>query len=126
MNRLWKCLISSCVSLTFACFGMMIIGRTQPLPEIAGLELCGTRPCYLGIVVGETTWDQAKDIVANTPGWTLNPVDAHRSFIGEGSLVDHITAYHGANGIVFDMALTSHQPFARAGDIVSQLGSPCA
>jgi hypothetical protein len=35
------------------------MGGRDPLPDV-GFEVCGGKPCYLGLVPGETRWDRVK------------------------------------------------------------------
>jgi hypothetical protein len=42
----------------------LAIGYTQPAPDfIPGLERCGGKACFLGMIPGQTTWDTAQTIM---------------------------------------------------------------
>src|SRR5262245_22861539 len=94
------------------CFGALLIGRMQQ-SDIPGLDVCRTRACYMWIVVGETTWDEARDIITHIPGWTLNPIESD-SFIGDSFPISYIKTYSNSQGVIFDLSLHSGHYIARA------------
>jgi hypothetical protein len=113
-----------CAILALLCFSAMLIGRIQPQPQIPSLNLCGARPCYLGIIVGDTTWDEARQIIS-AQGLALE-TNTLRGAKGKTGPFDYIRMYPNVQGVVIDMALSAHQPIAPVGDIINQLGAPCA
>ena len=60
MIRFWRFAASIWLLCTLLCAAMVILGRMQALPEsLPGLESCGGVPCYHGINVDKTAWQDA-------------------------------------------------------------------
>jgi hypothetical protein len=125
MSGLGRNIFLGCAVLTLLCFSTMLIARTQPPPDIPGLAACGVSACYRGIVVGQTTWDEAQEIAANTLGWTLfkNPSTRGVRLQADAPLRSVLVYFKDD---VFDMNLLFREHGLSVGDVVAQHGAPCA
>src|SRR5437868_2333072 len=55
------------------CGGVLIIGRAHPSPDLVPeLRKCNGSLCYVGIIPGKTTWNDALILLKNTPGLSFN------------------------------------------------------
>ncbi len=114
-----------CIVFSMMCVGMILIGRAQPQPEFFRyFGICEGVPCYMGIVPGQTTWDEAQRIITNTPNFSVytdeintfsvfNPPQ-HIKFLVRENIV-----------LVIDIRLDGNNTPA-LGNMILRLGYPCA
>ena len=123
-------LLGVCLCLTlFGCISAVIIGRAQPeQPLSPNVRRCGSGiPCYMDIVLGQTTWAEAQAIINTTPGWNLY-AGSHSAF-ETNQPVDHVYSMYvfpAANDLVQEIDLALAPSTVTAGDMIAQLGKPCA
>ena len=121
MKRLLLLAAVLCLSLTGLCFAVIERGRAEPTPEIvAGFGWCQDRLCYMGIVPGRTSWQEAKTILASiarpaqsASDWRFEAISDDAQIILQpnpgGSTVQYISIRSGAT----------------LGSVIALYGSPC-
>jgi hypothetical protein len=123
MQRFFSAIAIIFVSLGILCFGAVIIGRAQPIPEYAEFQRCDDVPCYKGVVLGKTSWQDAESVLLKIPNSIRN-----RSFgikVARGQ-VRAVTAFFPQNDIVQELDISYRQPSLTAAEVVANFGIPCA
>ncbi len=101
------------------CIAVIAFARSMPVTALAnGLDRCNGAPCYLGIVPGQTRWEEAKALLAGQnsefrPGEiavTTATADVLLTPSRDGRTVDNI--------LVRDSGL-------RLGSLIALFGTPC-
>ncbi len=114
--------------------GAIVSGRAQPrIDAVPDLGVCSGRACYLGIVPGETTIEDARAILRNAPQLALSDYSnlvANRwsQPFHSVQLVQVVSdGVHASYKYVDEIDLVfSGGTGVDAGRIVLQLGEPCA
>src|SRR5262245_19623097 len=121
MKRLLLLTSGLCLILAGFCLAIIERGRAEPTPEIvAGFGWCEDRLCYMGIVPGRTSWQDAKTIltsasrrIQSASDWrVVADADDARIILQPnpgGSTVQYISILSGAT----------------LGSIIALYGSPC-
>jgi hypothetical protein len=127
MFRLLRIVIVNVGVLALLLTGSVIAARVQPeLPPLwGGLQYCADRPCYYGIVPGQTAWDDAAAILQNVPGLTLDAMtELSKNYHGPHG--DLRLDRNAPGGPVSHIALTP-LPENRidVGWLIRQFGTPC-
>lgn len=112
------------------CCLAIMLARTQPAPEfIPGLTQCQSGMCYLGIVPGDIRWDEARQVLSNTPEITFDPntYSYHNlpNFSGSMSFVFAAYEQEAANPHVSEIWLTPDSASLNVGNAYIQWGQPC-
>jgi hypothetical protein len=122
-------LLAVCLGITLlSCIGAVMVGRAQPQPQLSpNVRRCAGIPCYMDIVLGQTTWPEAQTIINATPGWNLY-AGSHSAF-EVNQPIDHVYSMYvfpAANDLVQEIDLAVTPATVTAGDVIAQLGKPCA
>jgi hypothetical protein len=121
LTRLAALLCAVCAAL---CAVAIVIGRAQPQPELLrALGYCDGMPCYMGIVPGKTTWDEAVEIVSGTHIVHVRAADflaAHSTI--EPFLNIQIRPYNDS----FSVELWTEKASVSVGQVIAFMGTPCA
>src|SRR5215212_7485401 len=124
MRRFLRTVLISCVISALLCVGAVLIGRSQPLPEfLPELGICSGIPCYMGIVLNKTTWEEAERIFSKTAGFTLNS-EFTGADIANGPVARIITYSDGEK--IYQIVLGIREGTFAAYRLLTDLGVPCA
>jgi hypothetical protein len=121
------------IRVTLLCFvilglligGSVLVGQAQARPEFFRyLGSCAGAPCYVGIVPGQTRWTEIEarfEIVTDLRGDNLMYLAyAPPGFAGT------LRFYPTGNGSIREVDLRFHTTWLKLGDIVAEMGTPCA
>src|SRR5262249_35797756 len=114
-------------TLALACFTAILLGRIEPRPTPPTLEFCDGMPCYMGIALGKTTWEESERIFGNTPGFTLS-TDHHGAKSSVGYFQDITTFYSYGPIYAINLShsdLSNHDNALSVGMVLNVLGAPC-
>jgi hypothetical protein len=116
-------LLTAVLSLTLMglCFAAIERGRAEPTPEIVqGFGWCEDRLCYMGIVPGRTSWQDAQTILASasmriqsSSGWRIEAEAEDARIILDANPGDSTVQY---------IRIRSG---ATLGSVIAIYGSPC-
>ena len=105
--------------------GAELVGRSQPEPlDLTPLSVCDGQPCYLGMVLETTSWEEAKDILNSKPGFTLN--SSFRGADVSNGPVRTASIFSRENGVIFEIDLAMREAALPVANMLAQLGPPCA
>src|SRR5262249_9228343 len=124
MKRLIAIVFVMWVGFSLLCAGIVSAGQTQlETRQITGLENCGGMPCYQGIVPLQTSYEDAKGIIARLQGATMRSSDEASI---SGDPIQSVRYYRSGDGRVRDISLTVRGNAIVLGDVITRLGTPCA
>jgi hypothetical protein len=123
MKHLLHATLLGCLSMALLCAGASLLGQRNPKPEIIpGLAMCNDLPCYMGITLNTTTWEEAKQIFENTPDFSLSSF-FQGAEVANGAVRNVIT--FSSDQSIFEIDLIFREgelPFYR---VLADLGTPC-
>ena len=123
MKHLLYTTLLGCLAMAFLCVGASLLGQRNPKPEIIpGLTMCNDLPCYMGITLNTTTWEEAKQIFANTPDFNLSSFFKGAE-VANGAVRNVIT--FSSDQSIFEIDLIFREgelPFYK---VIAALGMPC-
>ncbi|MBX3065896.1 MAG: hypothetical protein KF726_23160 [Anaerolineae bacterium] len=109
--------------LLLLCIAVIRFGHSQPrvaaLPELA---ICDDMPCYRGITLNSTTWEQALEILKNTSGFEINTL--YNGAQAATGPVERLITFSGDEGI-FEIDLFIRPGTVSFKSLLIELGSPC-
>src|SRR5262249_38208808 len=129
MRYLFRLLLL-CFGLTLmSCTGVVMISRAQPPPPLSpNLQRCADGvPRYMYIVLGQTTWNEAKRMISTWPRWEL--YRGSFAWFKPNEPSDNVNSLYvlpAADSIVQEIDLEIVPMGVNAGDVITQLGAPCA
>ncbi len=105
--------------------GSVLVGHGQARPEFFRyFGRCSDVPCYTGIVAGQTGWSDIEtrfEISTALRGDTeINLAYAPPGFIGT------LRFFPSGSGLLAEVDLRFHTTRLKLGDIVAEMGTPCA
>jgi hypothetical protein len=104
--------------------GAVLRGRTISGPisiQTLRIDFCGTSPCFLGIIPGITTWEDAKAVVA------LYGYDLDSAFpFANADAVSVAADSTGHVGNIDIQTVTPNSNLPVVSDYIEKFGSPCA
>ncbi len=107
------------------CAAAILIGQQQETPEFFRyLRKCDVLPCYLCIVPVKTTWDDTNTLLENTSGMSYDS-SSGITYEPPGYL-GTMQIFPGENGLISELDLVFHDTNLNIGQIITELGSPCA
>jgi hypothetical protein len=90
---------------------------------IPGLSKCDGVPCYMGIVLNKTTWEEAKQSVGNKPGFNTTP--QFKGWIVTEGPVEYVNTFFDQD-IIFEVDLFPRDGSLMAYGLLIDPGIPCA
>jgi hypothetical protein len=123
MRQLLSVTLLGCIAFALLCLGAHLVGRIEQKPDyVPGLALCDDVPCYLGIALNKTTWQEAQQMFANMAGFTLRP-DNNGVDVANGA-VHRVITYSGDEHI-FEIDLFFRKDMLPFYSVLTDLGIPC-
>lgn len=125
MKRFYQLLATCLGILVFLCSCAVLIGRAQPQQEfLPELHACNDTLCYMNIILGQTTQQEAEAIVRAVPGMKLDPASPTATSVT--GLIRRMSIFPSATDIVQEIDLFPIPSSVRMSDVVAHWGKPCA
>jgi hypothetical protein len=121
-------LLTTGVSLILLALSFVVIGRGRagPMREVVeGLGWCEGKPCFMGIVPGQTSWDEARSILIRHGGVETDIGIALSIGSSAKILVWSRLEDFDKSVTVIEIHLPEGSP-STLGSLISYYGSPCA
>ncbi len=127
MKLFIRAALSGSLLFMLLCAGAMLIGRSNSVqPELFQyLKTCDGQPCYLGVVPGKTSWNDAVEIFENAhisfdpmTNFAFEPL----GFRGNALILDT----PGDEAVLDEVDLTMHSSSVTIGSLIDHFGLPCA
>jgi hypothetical protein len=109
------------------CSGALLYGRasnqSNELQDL-GFGVCDGDPCFMGIVPGKTSWDEAKLI--------LKPYNIKQDFedAADANVKDFRLIVYSSKGIINELIIQKDSSYGglgvSLGSVIQQVGTPCA
>jgi hypothetical protein len=123
-----RCCVSLLTFTTALIAGVLIVGKLQPdtnmLHEL-GFELCSGKPCFMGIIPGETPWETIEQLLqAHGADYRIdNRSDTGRAYVQVSGWLVHLQPSFGLRDVQQIFVVSRHGlPYA---PFLLLYGEPC-
>jgi hypothetical protein len=123
MKQLLSITLVVYIAIVGLCIGARRVGQIALSPDfVPGLAICDGVPCYLSITLNTTSWQQAKDILTNTPGFILS--SENKGAQAPSGAVRKIITFSNDDKI-FEIDLFLQEGSVPFYSLITELGIPC-